>query len=88
MYNNTNLQKITKAIESLRADNHKVPRSERQKRGTGAAFQVALGLLSDCGVNTRFVCTLGGPCTVGVGKVVNLPLKNTIRSYVDIFQNN
>ena len=25
---------------------------------------------------------------MGVGKVVNLPLKNTIRSYVDIFENN
>lgn len=31
---------------------------------------------------------IGGPCTVGVGKVVNLPLKNTIRSYVDIFEGN
>lgn len=25
---------------------------------------------------------------MGVGKVVNLPLKNTIRSYVDIIENN
>lgn len=25
---------------------------------------------------------------MGVGKVVNLPLKNTIRSYVDIFEGN
>lgn len=85
MLNNTNLERLEKAIESLRSDKHKIPRSERERRATGAAFQVSLGLLSDIGINTRFVCTLGGPCTVGIGKVVNLPLKNTIRSYVDIF---
>lgn len=51
-------------------------------------MQVAVGLLYDLGINTRFVSLIGGPCTVGVGKVVSLPLKNTIRSYVDIFEGN
>jgi protein transport protein SEC23 len=49
---------------------------------------VAVGLLADLGTNTRFCLMLGGPCTVGAGKVVDLPLKKTIRSYVDIIEGN
>lgn len=45
-------------------------------------------MIADIGINTRFVGLIGGPCTIGMGKVVNLPLKNTIRSYVDIFEGN
>lgn len=86
--NNIHLAKLQKAISSLKADSHKVPRDQREKRASGAALQVGIGLIADLGINTRFVCTIGGPCTVGVGKVVNLPRKNTIRSYVDIFENN
>lgn len=40
------------------------------------------------GINTRFSLLVGGPCTVGQGKVVDLPLKRTIRSYVDIVEGN
>ena len=86
--NNNNLAKITAAIHSFRPDSHKVPRDQKEQRATGAAFQIAIGLLYDLGINTRFVSLIGGPCTIGVGKVVNLPLKNTIRSYVDIFEGN
>ena len=39
------------------------------------------------GVNTRFILTLGGPCTVGPGQIVDLPIKKTIRVYMDIFDN-
>ena len=69
----------------MKADKYKVPRDQREKRASGAALQVAVGLIHNLGINTRFVCTVGGPCTVGVGKVVNPPLKCHIRSYVDIF---
>ena len=79
---------MERAISSIKADRHKIPRTEREKRATGAAFQVAVGLIHNLGINTRFVCTVGGPCTVGVGKIVNVPLKSHIRSYVDIFENN
>jgi hypothetical protein len=54
----------------------------------GSAVQVAIGMLSELGISTRFCLITGGPCTVGLGKVVNLPLKNTIRSYVDIIEGN
>ena len=83
--NQHNLAKLEKAIESLKADKHKIPRTDREKRASGAALQVSVGLIHNLGINTRFVCTIGGPCTVGVGKIVNIPLKSHIRSYVDIF---
>ena len=85
LLNNNNLARLQSAVHSLRADSHKIPRDQKEQRATGSALQVASGLLYDLGINTRFISLIGGPCTVGVGKVVNLPLKNTIRSYVDIF---
>ncbi len=45
-------------------------------------------MLTDLGINTRIVATLGGPCTVGPGKVVDLPRKKTIRSFIDIIDGN
>jgi hypothetical protein len=72
-------------VNSLRADSYKIPRDQKEQRATGSALQAAIALLYDLGIHTRFITLIGGPCTVGVGKVVNLPLKNTIRSYVDIF---
>jgi len=72
----------------LQSDRHVQPRDQREKRAVGSAVQIAIGLVSDLGINTRFCLLIGGPCTVGLGKVVNLPLKNTIRSYVDIFEGN
>lgn len=83
--NNNNLAKIEKAIQSLKPDQHKQARTDREKRASGAALQISIGLIHNLGINTRFVSTIGGPCTVGVGKIVNVPLKNHIRSYVDIF---
>jgi protein transport protein SEC23 len=83
-----NINKLIKAVESLQIDRHRVPRDQREKRATGVAIQISIGLLADLGINTRFCAIIGGPCTVGVGKVVNLPLKCTIRSYVDILEGN
>lgn len=47
-------------------------------------MQIAVNLICNVGVNTRFVSLIGGPCTIGPGQVVDLPLKNTIRVYMDI----
>lgn len=84
----THRDRLKKAVASLRHDTHQVPRDQREKRAVGCAVQTAIGLLENLGVNTRFCLLLGGPCTVGPGKVVDLPLKRTIRSYVDIIENN
>ena len=80
--------KLIKAINSLQHDKNHVPRDQREKRATGGAVQIAVGLLADLGINTRYCMLIGGPCTVGFGKVVDLPLKKTIRSYVDIIEGN
>lgn len=80
----SNKEKLTKAINALQHDKYRIPRDQREKRAAGCAIQVAVGLLGDLGVTTRFCLLLGGPCTVGPGRVVDLPLKKTIRSYVDI----
>jgi protein transport protein SEC23 len=85
---NNNRDRLKKAVSSLQHDKHLVPRDQREKRATGCAVQVAIGLLSELGINTRFSLLVGGPCTVGHGKVVDLPLKRTIRSYVDIIEGN
>lgn len=47
-------------------------------------MQIAVNLICNVGVNTRFVSLIGGPCSIGPGQVVDLPLKNTIRVYMDI----
>lgn len=80
--------KLISAVEQLQADSHYVPREQREKRATGSAFQVAISLLNEIGINTRFVATIGGPCTIGPGKVVDLPRKKTIRAFVDIIEGN
>ena len=49
-------------------------------------MQVAVGLLANIAINTRFCMIIGGPYTVGVGKVVELPHKYRIRSYADILE--
>ena len=45
-------------------------------------------MIRSVGINTRFVAIIGGPCTVGPGQVVDLPLKKTIRVYMDIIEEN
>lgn len=45
-------------------------------------------MICSVGINTRFVGVIGGPCTVGPGQVVDLPLKKTIRVYMDIIEGN
>ena len=45
-------------------------------------------MLCSIGINTRFVSTIAGPCTIGPGQVVDLPLKKTIRVYLDIIEGN
>ena len=45
-------------------------------------------MICSVGINSRFVSLIGGPCTVGPGKVVDIPLKKTIRVYFDIIENN
>lgn len=81
-----NLEKLIEAIEDIEADSHAVPREDRERRASGAAHQIAVNTICHTGISTRFVSILGGPCTIGPGKVVDLPLKKTIRVYMDIIE--
>jgi len=66
-----------------------VPYDERSKRATGNAINVTLSILEICGLKgARIILFLGGPCTIGNGTVVDIKLQQTIRSYVDIDQEN
>lgn len=40
------------------------------------------------GISIRFALLQGGPCTIGPGQVVDLPLKETMRTFLDIHENN
>ena len=75
MHAGTNKKKIISAIEDIEHDTHYVPRENREKRASGAALQVAVNTICSLGINTRFVNIVSGPCTVGPGKVVELPIK-------------
>lgn len=81
-----NLDKLIEAVNDLEEDTHFVPKEDREKRASGAAHQIAVNAICPIGINTRFVSILGGPCTIGPGKVVDLPLKKTIRVYMDIIE--
>lgn len=83
-----NLEKLLEVISELEPDSHVVLRENREQRATGAALQLAVNAFSQTGISTRFVSIIGGPCTIGPGKVVDIPLKTTIRVYMDIFEGN
>jgi protein transport protein SEC23 len=68
-------------------DHDKFPyseKSERQQRATGCALNIALSVVDISGISTRFALLQGGPCTIGAGQVVGLPLKETMRTFLDI----
>lgn len=70
------LNKLLACIEDLEHD--KFPyqdKTHRQQRATGCALNIALTVVDISGVSTRFALLQGGPCTIGPGQVVDLPLK-------------
>ena len=84
-----NLNRLVECVEELECD--KFPfndKKERQQRATGCAISIALSVADVSGFNTRFAVLQGGPCTIGPGRVVGLPLKETLRTFMDINDNN
>ncbi|CAI4223399.1 unnamed protein product [Auanema sp. JU1783] len=77
---------INEILESLTVDRWPVPQGHRPMRATGAALAVAVGLLEACFPNTgaRVMTFVGGACTHGPGAVVGDELKNPIRSWHSI----
>lgn len=81
---------INDLIDDIQADPWPVPQGHRHQRATGTALSVAIGLIEVCFPNTgaRVLTFLGGACNNGPGSVVGEELKNPIRSWHDIKEDN
>mmetsp|Transcript_13619 Transcript_13619/g.42836 ORF Transcript_13619/g.42836 Transcript_13619/m.42836 type:complete len:785 (-) Transcript_13619:227-2581(-) len=77
---------FTSILEELQRDPYFVKSDRRPARGTGAALALATGLLESSlpGSPGRLLVFLGGPCTIGPGKIVNRDLKEGIRGHSHI----
>jgi protein transport protein SEC23 len=83
------MNKIIACIEVLEPDSFPYdPNNDRQERATGCALQVALSLIETTPINTRVALLISGPCTIGPGQIVSIPLGETMRTFIDINDNN
>ena len=57
---------------------------ERQQRATGCALNIALSIIEASNINARLALLISGPCTIGPGKIVDIPFKETMRTFMDI----
>ncbi len=64
--------------------------SQRPERCTGSALAIASGLMDGAFLNAsgHVLLFIGGPCTVGQGKVVDVEKSSPIRSFNDIRKRN
>ncbi|KHN81869.1 Protein transport protein Sec23A [Toxocara canis] len=81
---------INDLIEQIQPDRWPVPQGHRPLRATGSALAVAVTLLEVCFPSTgaRIMTFIGGACTHGPGMVVGEELKNPIRSWHTIKEDN
>jgi protein transport protein SEC23 len=81
---------LTDMLGELQKDPWNVATGKRPLRSTGAALSIAIGLLECTYPNTaaRIMLFVGGPCSQGVGQVVDDELKHPIRSHHDIHKDN
>uniref|UniRef100_A0AAF5PU80 Protein transport protein SEC23 n=1 Tax=Wuchereria bancrofti TaxID=6293 RepID=A0AAF5PU80_WUCBA len=81
---------VNDLIEQTVPDRWPVPQGHRPLRATGSALAVAVTLLEVCFPNTgaRIMLFIGGACTHGPGAVVGEELKNPIRSWHAIKEDN
>ncbi|KAK9802822.1 hypothetical protein WJX73_002168 [Symbiochloris irregularis] len=79
---------ISNVIEELQKDAFPATAGHRPSRCTGAAIQVAAGVMAAClppGTGAaRLMLFVGGPTTLGPGKVVDTDLLEPIRSHKDL----
>ena len=77
---------ISNVLSELRTDPWPVPSDARPQRATGVAVSIAASLLEVAFPNTgaRAMLFVGGPCTIGPGQTVGIPLSEAIRSHNDV----
>lgn len=84
-----NRERLISKISSLKST-PLTSSSERPYRATGAALSVASALMDGAfkDASGHIFLFIGGPCTVGQGKVVEVEKKSPIRSFHDIRKRN
>eukprot|EP00835_Amoeboradix_gromovi_P004360 NODE_335_length_10686_cov_0.203363.p3 type:complete len:477 gc:universal NODE_335_length_10686_cov_0.203363:9345-7915(-) len=77
---------LTSFIENLKPSPWATPIDQRFETCTGTALCVATSLLEQLVPKSgaRILTFLGGPCTIGPGQIVEIPLKLHLRSHHDI----
>ncbi|KAI5083774.1 hypothetical protein GOP47_0003517 [Adiantum capillus-veneris] len=77
---------FTAILDELHPDFVRQVSRARPQRATGAALAIAVSLLKSCLSNTgsRILLFVGGPGTVGPGKVVNTNLEESMRTHKDL----
>lgn len=80
---------FTAILEEIQPDPVKVDSKHRPQRATGAALAVAVSLLEGWVTNagSRILLFVGGPATVGQGKVVDTNLEESMRTHHDLMNN-
>lgn len=81
---------LEQVLQDLQKDPWPVEAGNRVQRASGAALSVAIGLLESSNIpkqGSRIMTFIGGPCTVGSGKIVNLGKKESIRGHTDLAKN-
>lgn len=81
---------LTSLLDELSGDAWPVGTEQRPFRCTGAALNVAIGLLEVTypRSSARLMLLTGGPCTLGPGMLVGQDLVETIRSHLDLQKDN
>jgi|EP00505_MAST-04D_sp_SCG-Rhode-Island_P003435 protein transport protein SEC23 len=81
---------LESVLDDLSRDPWPVSAGARNNRATGTALSVAVGLLEVAVPNSgaRIQLFVGGPCTVGPGRIVDMELTKTMRSHHDLIKGN
>ena len=78
-------EKLLKILKRLKPSSFEVKKTERALRASGQAFAVATSLVQNFGgYGGRVVSFIGGPCTIGPGKIVSEQLSDVYRNHNDI----
>ncbi|KAL7678306.1 hypothetical protein ACOME3_004536 [Neoechinorhynchus agilis] len=77
---------LRERLKRIRSDPWTVPQGLRPLRVSGAALGIAVNLMEILHANNgaRILMFIDGPCTHGIGMVVNEELKNPIRSHNEL----
>jgi protein transport protein SEC23 len=80
-----NREKITKRIKDVKID-QLIYVNERPLRATSAAINIAITLAESSPVVPRIITFIGGPCTIGTGKIIEQSFEKMMRTQNDIYK--